>query len=233
MPYKKLEISNPCTQNWDKMPLMSQGRYCGSCKHIIHDFSEMNTSELLQMLQTGKYSCGRFDKIQMGTFYLVREKSIERKKYWSALAAAIISGILQVSVSYSQTPNKPILVQKKMSMTIALPQQLSKNTESDKPSIEKQKFSFRVVDSETKKPLQYIQIELMGLYGITDSAGRVDFELNYDPAINTKFIASLFSVKYEDKKVKMTLKACYNKLTVIYVRKNKKSKKKEYLLGYF
>ncbi len=232
MKTKTLHIQNPCNQNWDEMSLLGNGRYCGSCNHVIHDFSDMSNNELLQMLQSGQHSCGRFDKKQMGLMYVLGQKKRETKKYWNSVAAAIIAGMLQVSVGYSQTPSnhQPLLPRNFLFKGDV--QTTTSNQETDQTTT-KQKFSFRVVDSETKKPLPSVHIEIMGLSGYTDSLGRIDFSLEYDPEVRTRVFLNLLAAKYEDQKAETTLQACINKLTILYMRKKKTHENREYVVGFF
>lgn len=219
MAYKQLNIQNPCSQKWEEMPLIDHGRHCNKCNHTIRDFSEMNNHELLEMLQSGKYSCGRFGKQQMGTLYFVNEKKQERKRYWASIAAAIVAGTLQVSIAYSQTPNNNPAIIPGSSLILKGDKTEPVKNDNQKSVTKSEKLSFRVVDSKTKHPLPYVQIELMGMTGTTDSLGRIDFEINYNENARTNFYAHLIVSNYEEERIKLSLKACLKKLNVLYMRK--------------
>ncbi len=66
--HTQIHISNPCHKNWGKMEEVEQGRYCGSCKEVVIDFSGMSASELIHYFEKhkGKTGCGRFRTDQLG-----------------------------------------------------------------------------------------------------------------------------------------------------------------------
>lgn len=71
-----LSIPKPCHENWDQMTPADQGRYCGSCKKTVIDFSNMSDSQLAAFFKKPIGSvCGRFQKDQ-----LERELSIPAKR---------------------------------------------------------------------------------------------------------------------------------------------------------
>ena len=62
----RLEIAEPCHENWNGMSAAEQGRYCNSCCKTVTDFSMMTDKEILQVLsKVGENSCGRFTKDQL------------------------------------------------------------------------------------------------------------------------------------------------------------------------
>jgi hypothetical protein len=62
----KIEIKNPCTQNWESMPLKDGGRHCAQCQHTIHDFSSLSDAAVLHFFNSHpKTTCGRFSNDQL------------------------------------------------------------------------------------------------------------------------------------------------------------------------
>jgi hypothetical protein len=222
MKIKTLEIKNPCSQKWDEMEPMAQGRYCKQCNHLIRDFSAMDDEALVNMLQSGIYSCGMFSTSQMGTVYQLNENKQQRKKYWTAMAASLVAGAFQIATGYSQTTDytRPL---NKTYTKVRTDQEPVVNNQATS-TVQKTKFSFRVVDVATRQPLAKVKVEMMGNTYTTDSTGRLDVELNYTPDTLVSFYAELFLHGYEPEKIKLTLQACYNKLKVLYLQ-NKKTKK--------
>jgi hypothetical protein len=229
--YKKLEIKNPCTQNWDDMNPLGTGKHCSSCNKVIHDFTNMDNNEHLSMLQSGKYSCGMFTKDQMGTIYLEKEKTNNRKKYWATIVASLLAGTLQLTVSYGQSPlrkNGAIVNDRLLEKN---PQEKITTTVTKIEKEKKQLFSFRIVDSETKQPLNNVQIEVMGITAHTDSLGRVDYEFEYKEGESVTFISLLYLNGYNEKRIKLNLNTCFKKLTILYMDKKKKQDKEYLVLG--
>jgi hypothetical protein len=42
----KIQINNPCTENWNAMKPGSQGRFCSSCCKTVVDFTKKNRTEI-------------------------------------------------------------------------------------------------------------------------------------------------------------------------------------------
>lgn len=57
----QIAIDNPCKQDWNKMEVTEQGRYCDHCKKNVIDFTGYSDAALYQFLakNTG-HACGRF-----------------------------------------------------------------------------------------------------------------------------------------------------------------------------
>lgn len=232
MPFKKLEIKKPCSQNWDEMTAMSHGRHCNSCNHVVHDFSEMTNDELVQVLQSGKYSCGRFEKNQLGLMYQPKTNNVDRKKYWNSIAAGIVGGILQISVGFTQAPivKKELIIGTQTNRCIdcdALSSSKHTNEEPRKLSID-----FKILDSETKEPIPYTYIKLFGTTYRTDSIGKVSIKMEANTDVYTELTLNIESNGYRSKTKRIQLINCVG-VTHIYLRKIPQNKNKEYIMGFY
>jgi hypothetical protein len=223
MAYKTLNIEKPCSQPLVEISALGTEKYCHSCKHTVHDFSEMSTPELVAVLQSGKHRCGIFDKEQLGTLYYVQDEArSKRKKYWSGIAAAIVAGTLQLSSTYSQSPVRTHpLYNRDLAFDKCQTESSPVVTEQDQAVAKKEKFEFTVLDEETHTPMAYAKVVMMGISGQTDEQGKISYTFIYSPDTVVKFVAELSSYKYEDKHIKLQLQACYKKMTVLYIRKQK------------
>lgn len=63
----RLQVEEPCHQNWDRMQTADTGRYCGSCCKTVVDFTAMSDAEVLGYLMKWKADniCGRFNENQL------------------------------------------------------------------------------------------------------------------------------------------------------------------------
>ena len=62
----KITIPNPCPKKWTELSGESSTRFCGTCSKQVHDFTKMETEEIIQFLKTGNGSvCGVFSKTQI------------------------------------------------------------------------------------------------------------------------------------------------------------------------
>ena len=47
----QLNIAEPCHENWQNMTTQEQGRFCGSCRKSVVDFTMMSDQEVLNYLK--------------------------------------------------------------------------------------------------------------------------------------------------------------------------------------
>lgn len=88
----KISIPNPCTQNWAGMPEVNNARFCNTCKHIIHDFTQMNDDELFRFIkQSPVIPCGRFHKEQLERAILPEHKRPAIFNKLNKIAATLIT----------------------------------------------------------------------------------------------------------------------------------------------
>lgn len=63
MPY--IHLPEPCTQSWQEMTPVTQGRFCGQCCKTVIDFSSWEPADILVYLRQYPATCGRFRKGQL------------------------------------------------------------------------------------------------------------------------------------------------------------------------
>lgn len=63
----KIQITNPCANDWADMKANSVGRFCDSCSKSVIDFSSKTDAEIKAYLleRKGENICGRFQKQQV------------------------------------------------------------------------------------------------------------------------------------------------------------------------
>jgi hypothetical protein len=61
MPSKfKIQISNPCHEEWEGMQSLADGKFCHSCQKSVIDFTYFTDSELKRWFNENRgNSCGR------------------------------------------------------------------------------------------------------------------------------------------------------------------------------
>ena len=91
----QLRIATPCQEQWASLRPEEQGRYCGSCKKTVVDFTAMDDREILAyMAKAGQGVCGRLAPDQLNrdlSFQPVTEKS--RWKGWQLILAGMLIAI--------------------------------------------------------------------------------------------------------------------------------------------
>jgi hypothetical protein len=80
----QLSIADPCHENWDNMTAAEKGRFCGSCKKQVIDFTNMSDAQLAAFFKkpsTGSV-CGRFYEDQLDRSIEIPKKRIPWVKYF-------------------------------------------------------------------------------------------------------------------------------------------------------
>ena len=96
-----LKINTPCPQNWDRMKITHDGRFCEVCQKTVVDFTRMTPKEIKTYFErpmTGK-TCGRLEAPALDTSFF--GKQLEnmrtflapyRKSYaWAAWTLSFLS----------------------------------------------------------------------------------------------------------------------------------------------
>ncbi|MBJ7427464.1 MAG: hypothetical protein JHD28_00670, partial [Bacteroidia bacterium] len=74
----KINIPNPCHEDWAKMTPNEQGRFCGNCQKTVVDFTNF-TAEDIQNYFTKHYGqkvCGHFKKEQLALINIQIPKTV-------------------------------------------------------------------------------------------------------------------------------------------------------------
>ncbi|MGZ3900022.1 MAG: hypothetical protein ACXVNQ_06640 [Bacteroidia bacterium] len=117
-----MKIESPCRENFGKMSLRSEGRYCSACEKIVIDFTRMGSPEIIDYLQKTKNVCGRVKNYQVNkpgkTISLllkIKSQTPTRVSFTPLRAAilALLSGLLTFTTScmgkmvYAPQTNNP------------------------------------------------------------------------------------------------------------------------------
>jgi hypothetical protein len=87
MEHTKIYIPKPCNESWDNMTPENGGRYCGSCKKTVVDFTAMETEQIKNYFKNRETEkiCGHFKSIHVNVhrpkhhqFLINLHKKIER-----------------------------------------------------------------------------------------------------------------------------------------------------------
>lgn len=80
-----IQVKNPCSENYDAMSSVQGGKFCGSCQHVVKDFTGMSNQEIVSYLQShsGKI-CGMFDNAQLAS---------PRSKWSTAIKVSVLAAL--------------------------------------------------------------------------------------------------------------------------------------------
>lgn len=196
-----INIQEPCHEDWNKMSPVQQGRFCGSCRKKVVDFTTQTDEEIISFFSNYNGSaCGRFTDEQLDRPI----QQIEIKPASSFLKYA--AGLLLPAFLFAFKSNAQV--------TDTVPKQVGSPLSSDEmmvlgkvsmqavdPVRQSGKITGRVVDAGTKEPLAGVSVIVKGtkLGVATDVNGR--FEL----IISTKRPVIVYSsIGYESTEVKYT-----------------------------
>mgnify|MGYP002861441824 CR=1 FL=1 len=74
----RLNIEQPCHENWDNMELGLISRNCSKCEKAVYDFTQMNRKEILEFILLNQHQgfCGRFNAMQLDFTQVEIETSV-------------------------------------------------------------------------------------------------------------------------------------------------------------
>lgn len=98
-----ITIPEPCHENWGNMTETAKGKFCGSCKKEVVDFSNTSIATLSQKLDSGSKLCGRFRPDQLNRTIRSSNGNAIRQRGVLVAAVALLAGISPV-VAQSQLP---------------------------------------------------------------------------------------------------------------------------------
>ncbi|WP_240359656.1 hypothetical protein [Pyxidicoccus trucidator] len=64
---ERLTIATPCKMRWEEMTGDARVRHCGACRLNVYNVSELSTSEVETLLQSGGQVCARLYRRSDGT----------------------------------------------------------------------------------------------------------------------------------------------------------------------
>ncbi len=168
----RINVAQPCSENWDQMKSAKDGRFCLSCQKNVVDFTRMKDEEIVAYLLLHSNTCGRFynDQLDRSVYYSLPVKA--RHYHWPAIAAFLVAGLFSVAPAFSQTPIQktvyPVGIRRDPPLNTEMPK-LPEAINSD-PVVENKQDSSQTkaftltgtaIDKETGEPLGFSTIIVM------------------------------------------------------------------------
>ncbi len=178
----KIQIPNPCSQEWKEMTPRSGGRHCESCNTVVTDFTKMSDSRIYYHLsQPNGSTCGRLKLDQLN-----RVLQPESYRNGPDLLGVVLGMTLLLS-SYPVQANETYM----SFAPITLIDQLNRNEEL-KDGHEPIIVRFRIIDEQSLEPIPaakvFVQGENDAIYArvLTDFDGYGTIELSPDQLESAK-----------------------------------------------
>ena len=171
MKYLQLQLTNPCSEQWDDMQQAGAGRYCDRCEKNIIDLTSKSDAELIRFFKNKEENvCGRLLSSQLDRV-LVQPVSKMNLHWLMPLALGAIAFT-------------PALAQELRPVMVHSDQTPASNSASFEPAVKlpvlKDTISGKVIDDMTGKPLKGVKVRKKGfenVMAITDSTGRFELDI--------------------------------------------------------
>jgi len=104
----RVQVKEPCHENWQNMSPDEKGRFCGSCQKTVVDFTLMNDRQILDHLSKASGStCGRFANDQLDRE--LKAEVVKPKSKWAYFINLLIPIFLSSSGS-NNTKGEPSII---------------------------------------------------------------------------------------------------------------------------
>jgi len=183
----KINIENPCHENWDKMVAEEKGKFCLSCQKTVVDFSRMSNEEIINYFNTANgNTCGRIAKHQLN-LPISNYRNV-KSPFFNKYIAGFLMALGFYNTGYSQETKEPTEQHTKGNMKAIT------NVPADKKLI----VNGRIIDAKTKKGLAGAAITIVG----SDITTATDKNGNYSVSVPARFqneslAISVYHANYE------------------------------------
>lgn len=96
-----LEISTPCSENFNEFKSTEKGSFCDSCRKEVIDFTKFRTDEIASYFRShsSQNTCGRFTSKQLNHTY---EKGALKRTYYSHITGIALAFLSFFSINSAQ-----------------------------------------------------------------------------------------------------------------------------------
>lgn len=148
----KINIENPCHENWDNMLQEEKGKFCNACQKSVVDFSKMTNEQIINFLNhTNEKVCGRVAKHQLNV--PISNYVPNKTPFFNRYVAGFLMALGFYTPAHSQSANDPIEMRKTVGEIAVKPAV---------PSDKKLTINGRVLDAKTKKPIAGAEVSIAG-----------------------------------------------------------------------
>lgn len=196
----KITIQKPCSENWENMKPLGQGRFCDSCEKEVIDFTKFTNQDLINWFKKNiANTCGRLNQSQLNNL-IVSKSTFSLKRFKPSLIAASLVTLLSLP-KFSGAQIKPhhstfVSDQKSKSPMILAVEKRAETVV----------IRGKVIDKDDKSPVIAISITLKGgkVIGTTDAKGNFEIKLDKDK-FSKRVILEFRYLGYETREYKVNL----------------------------
>lgn len=152
-----LKIDKPCKQDWNSMMPDGNGKYCSHCSKTVVDFTNLTDKQVVQFIEktSGKF-CGRLSNEQLNRILETSQNSNYSYLY------KILTGLLLLGGTKNIDAQSNINTDIEIS-TLLNNKEFKEQNEVNIETLPDSSMNYIegvVLDSATKKPLDYVNIRL-------------------------------------------------------------------------
>jgi hypothetical protein len=167
----QINIPTPCHESWHKMTPNEQGRFCGSCRKTVVDFSAMSDKELLDYISNADNQrvCGRFAGDQLNRKINVTEK---RKRFSWAYIWNLLLATFLVTESYAQ--GEPQMKKKPEVQLPDISPRVGTFAVKNEDTVPSREIRGTIINRDSKTPVANATVMVQGTSGgvVTDDKGK-------------------------------------------------------------
>ncbi len=105
----KIQIEEPCHENWDEMTPKEKGRFCGACQKIVLDMTKYSDQEIIDFFKDKKYNvCGQLEENQVDRELVPNRESKVSKMSKGLIAASLAGVVIGSSTVNAQSSDIPM-----------------------------------------------------------------------------------------------------------------------------
>ena len=105
-----LNISEPCSENFNQFKKTEAGGFCNSCEKEVVDFRNMTPNEIMNYFKNNQgKTCGIFNKPQLKTYTPEPTRNSSKFNFISGLSFSLLS-MAMLNTAQAQTTKEPTVV---------------------------------------------------------------------------------------------------------------------------
>ncbi|WP_316844434.1 carboxypeptidase-like regulatory domain-containing protein [Pedobacter psychrodurus] len=171
-PSFKIQISNPCQEQWEGMQPHTDGKFCGSCQKSVVDFTHFSDRDLYDwFIKNQNNSCGRLKPAQLDRLINVKENYTLSRFKPSVIAASLLAFLSFPKLSDAKVIKTPFTQTDRYRSNTSFEKKIEVSADTLKT------IKGRVVDKDDKQPLPSVSVMVNQRLAFTSTDQKGNFEI--------------------------------------------------------
>ncbi len=166
----QISVSQPCSEDWSKMKLGEDGRYCESCQKCVIDFTAFTDEQLYKFIaeHKGQQVCGRLKRTQLNRpLKLPAQPHSTLYKWIMAAGLALVFVASPEGKTFAQAP-----------YTTELNTQANESDSTDICTVKGRVLAKKLKYSRSVAVIDLVRDDTIWKTAITDMYGKFSIEIN-------------------------------------------------------